>query len=150
MDQSLRTPTLQGARSRRRAGSAKNALAVTYLRPETPVAPPPPTLLDHQAALLARDRSQWEAASRGPSNITEVAWKRATKTHRAGTGTLAKALRLGESTLGNIAGGQRPATPIVAFRIARLAGVGVDDVLAGRFPDPSVCPHCLQRREVTP
>ncbi len=29
----------------------------------------------------------------------------------------------------------------------KFAGVGVDDVLAGCFPDPSVCAHCGQRRD---
>ena len=31
---------------------------------------------------------------------------------------------------------------MIAFRVARLAKVGVDDVLAGRFPPPGTCPHC--------
>jgi hypothetical protein len=55
---------------------------------------------------------------------------------------VAKALRLGESTVGNVANGHHAATPIMAFRVARLAKVGVDDVLAGRFPAPGTCPHC--------
>jgi hypothetical protein len=67
---------------------------------------------------------------------------------RAGTwSAAAKALRLGESTIADIAGGHRVATPIVAFRVARLAKVGVDDVLTGRFPAPGTCPHCGQRQE---
>jgi len=54
---------------------------------------------------------------------------------------VAKALRL------STASAKGGASPTIAMRIARLVGVGVDDVLAGRFPDPSVCPHCGQRRE---
>jgi hypothetical protein len=38
-------------------------------------------------------------------------------------------------------------SPAVVFRLARLAGVGVDDVLAGRFPEPGVCAHCGLRKE---
>lgn len=30
----------------------------------------------------------------------------------------------------------------VAVRLARFAGVPVDDVLAGRYPPPGACPHC--------
>jgi plasmid maintenance system antidote protein VapI len=34
---------------------------------------------------------------------------------------LAKALHLGESTLGNVAGGRKAVTPIIAFRIAKFS-----------------------------
>jgi hypothetical protein len=48
---------------------------------------------------------------------------------------LAKALRFSKATL------WRP-SPALAFRVARFAGVGVDDVLMGRFPPTGTCPHC--------
>lgn len=55
---------------------------------------------------------------------------------------LTKVLRFTRSTL------QKDApTPAVAFRVARLAKVAVDDVLAGRFPAPGTCPHCGHRRD---
>jgi hypothetical protein len=54
---------------------------------------------------------------------------------------LAKALSTTKATL------RRPASASLAVRVARLAKVGVDDILAGRFPDPGICPHCGQRRE---
>jgi hypothetical protein len=38
----------------------------------------------------------------------------------------------------------------VAFRVARLASVAVDDVLAGRFPEPGTCPHCGQKTDNAP
>jgi hypothetical protein len=57
---------------------------------------------------------------------------------------LAKVLRFGESTVGNMAAGHRAASIVVAFRIARLVKV---PVLAGRFPPPGTCPHCGHRRE---
>jgi hypothetical protein len=54
---------------------------------------------------------------------------------------LAKALHFKDTTLANVANG-RTVTASVAFRVARLAGVAVDDMLAGRFPAPGTCPHC--------
>ena len=45
-------------------------------------------------------------------------------------------------SLSKIANGKKRASASLAFRIARLAKVGVDDVLAGRFPAPGTCPHC--------
>lgn len=35
-----------------------------------------------------------------------------------------------------------------AVRVARLAGVEVGDVLAGRWPPPGTCPHCGRASEV--
>ncbi len=73
---------------------------------------------------------------------------------RCGTwATLAKALRFGESTPGNVATGHSAVTPTMAFRVARFARVSVDDVLTGRFPDPRACPHCghvAEKDEATP
>jgi hypothetical protein len=61
---------------------------------------------------------------------------------RCGTwAAVSKALKLGDSTASNVAAGAA-VSPLLAFRVARLAKVGVDDVLAGRFPDPRCCPHC--------
>jgi hypothetical protein len=34
------------------------------------------------------------------------------------------------------------ATVDLAFRIARIIGVGIDDVLAGRYVPDGMCPHC--------
>jgi hypothetical protein len=58
-----------------------------------------------------------------------------------GWAPLGKALHIGESTLAHIVKG-RTASPTLAFRVARLGGVTVDDVLTGRFPAPGTCPHC--------
>jgi hypothetical protein len=33
----------------------------------------------------------------------------------------------------------------MAVRVARLAGVGVDDVLSGRYPAAGTCPMCGHR-----
>jgi len=62
---------------------------------------------------------------------------------RCGSWTvLSRALGFGESTIGNVVTGFRPVSPVVAFRVAKLAKVGVDDVLQGRYPEPGTCPHC--------
>jgi hypothetical protein len=47
-----------------------------------------------------------------------------------------KALRMNVRTL------RRPASASLAVRVARFVGVGVDDLLAGRFPPPGTCPYC--------
>ena len=59
-----------------------------------------------------------------------------------GWANLAKILGFAEDTLGKVANERKPATPVLAFRVARFVKLGVDDVLAGRFPPPGTCPHC--------
>ncbi len=59
-----------------------------------------------------------------------------------GWAPLAKALCYQESAL---SWKRKPITASLAFRTARLAGVGVDDLLAGAFPPPGTCPHCGHR-----
>jgi hypothetical protein len=49
---------------------------------------------------------------------------------------LANALRFTTKTLRN------PASPTMAFRIAKLASVPVDDVLTGKYPPAGTCPYC--------
>lgn len=68
---------------------------------------------------------------------TAIAFLRA----KAGVKPIAKALRFSRATL------QRAAGPMLAFRVARLAGVSVDDLLTGKYPPPGVCPHCGHRKE---
>lgn len=34
------------------------------------------------------------------------------------------------------------ASASLTFRIARFAKIGIDDLLAGKFPPPGTCPHC--------
>jgi hypothetical protein len=63
-----------------------------------------------------------------------------------GWAPLAKVLRFKDTTVANVANG-RVATPVLAFRIARLARVGVDDVLTGKYPPPGTCPHCGHQKE---
>lgn len=56
---------------------------------------------------------------------------------------VARALHFDPSLLGKVTSG-RTVTASMAVRVARLAHVGVDDVLTGRYPNPNACPHCGQ------
>jgi hypothetical protein len=40
-----------------------------------------------------------------------------------------------------------PISASLAVRVARLAGIGVDDVLTGKYPPAGTCPHCGHRKE---
>jgi hypothetical protein len=53
---------------------------------------------------------------------------------------LGKVLRVKVKTLQNY-GTNRAPSAAVAIRAARLAGIGVDDLLTGRWPG-GACPHC--------
>lgn len=65
-------------------------------------------------------------------------------TRLGGWASVAKALRFNEGTISNvIAGATVPAS--LASRSARLAGVTVDDLLAGKYPAPGTCPYCGHR-----
>lgn len=41
-----------------------------------------------------------------------------------------------------MATGKRGVTPALALRVARFAGVGMDELLAGQWLSARVCPHC--------
>ena len=55
---------------------------------------------------------------------------------------VARALHVEEDTIAKVARGRRPVTARLAIRVARLVGVGVDELLAGRHLSSRVCPHC--------
>lgn len=55
---------------------------------------------------------------------------------------VSKALRFSQNTISHALKGRQAVTPLWAFRVARLAGVAVDDVLTGKYPGPSTCPYC--------
>ncbi len=54
---------------------------------------------------------------------------------------LAEALHFGAETIRKTMYGRQPVTANMAFRVARLAGVPIDDLLAGRYL-PGACPRC--------
>jgi hypothetical protein len=41
--------------------------------------------------------------------------------------------------------GSGTVTASMAFRVARVAGATVDDVITGRYAPDGVCPHCGER-----
>lgn len=59
-----------------------------------------------------------------------------------GWAVLGKAIHFTEDTLSAVGRGAKPATPSLVFKLARFAKVGVDELLAGRFPAPGTCPYC--------
>ena len=66
------------------------------------------------------------------------------RTRTGSWAALAGVLRFKETYLCDVANERANASvsASLAVRIAKLAQVGVDDVLTGRFPDPRACPHC--------
>ena len=56
--------------------------------------------------------------------------------------TLAIALGFSRHTVAHVKKGEKGVSPRMALRVARVAGVGVDDVITGRFPPTGACPHC--------
>lgn len=54
---------------------------------------------------------------------------------------LAKLLRVKEPTVRNVAQG-RTVSASLAFRVARLVKITVDDLLVGKYPPAGACPHC--------
>ena len=68
-----------------------------------------------------------------------------------GDGTLHAAGKLAEAgvrmvcapkTIDNVVNGYNQVSASLAFRVARLAGVMVDDLLVGKFLPPGACPNC--------
>jgi len=41
-----------------------------------------------------------------------------------------------------VATGKRAVTPALALRVARFAGIAMDELLAGQWLSARVCPHC--------
>jgi hypothetical protein len=61
---------------------------------------------------------------------------------------LAKALRMTAPTLIHVNAERRTVSPTLTFRIARLAKIGIDDLLAGKYPVEGACLNC--GKEPTP
>jgi hypothetical protein len=58
-----------------------------------------------------------------------------------GVAGIAPALGFKRRTIANVRDGQTVSVTL-AFRVARLAAVPLEDLLTGKFPPPGVCPHC--------
>jgi DNA-binding XRE family transcriptional regulator len=55
---------------------------------------------------------------------------------------VARAMGLSKRTVVRFASGEAAPTAGMAIRVARLAGVSIDDVLSGEFAKPRMCPTC--------
>lgn len=65
---------------------------------------------------------------------------------RIGATAFPKAIHADPYTIRRVLDGRIPVSASLAVRVARLASVGVDDVLTGKFPPAGTCPHCGQVR----
>ena len=62
---------------------------------------------------------------------------------RLGTlAAVASALKFSTETIKKVLGGRDAVSASMAIRVARLAGVMVDDLLVGKFLPPGACPNC--------
>jgi transcriptional regulator with XRE-family HTH domain len=55
---------------------------------------------------------------------------------------LADALGVKADTIGKVLRGGRAVTANLAYSVARLTDVSIDDLLAGALLSPRTCPHC--------
>jgi hypothetical protein len=58
-----------------------------------------------------------------------------------GVAGIAPVLGFKRRTIANVRDGQGVSVTL-AFRVARLAAVPMEDLLAGKFPPPGTCPRC--------
>lgn len=55
---------------------------------------------------------------------------------------VARLLRFEEGSLADVRAKRRSVSTNLAFRLAKVIGIGVDDLLAGKWPEPGMCPRC--------
>jgi transcriptional regulator with XRE-family HTH domain len=55
---------------------------------------------------------------------------------------LADALGFSEQAVMPVLKERRPPSAVFALRVARIAGVPVEDILSGAYPPPGTCPRC--------
>jgi hypothetical protein len=56
--------------------------------------------------------------------------------------SLGQVLHFDPPTLIHVVKERRAVTASMAFRVARIIGVGIDDLLAGKWPGEGACPRC--------
>ena len=87
----------------------------------------------------------WPKGRKGDLTAQEMVNVRAAlrylRVRSGGYEALGKAIGMQEKTMQPMARRVPPSAGL-AVRLARLAGVPVDDILCGRFPPPGACPHC--------
>lgn len=64
--------------------------------------------------------------------------------HRRAGGwrVLSHAIGFARHSLTKVRGGEKGVSPRMLIRVAKLAGVPVDDILTGKFPPQGTCPNC--------
>ena len=67
---------------------------------------------------------------------------RALSVRNGGLALLASRMEASQEGLSKAMYGMRGIGAMTAIRIAQMAGVPVEDVLTGRYPDATVCRHC--------
>lgn len=55
---------------------------------------------------------------------------------------MARALKVEHDSIYRIVTKRRAVTAAIAFRVARLAGASIDDVLSGAYVPAGTCRHC--------
>jgi hypothetical protein len=90
--------------------------------------------------MSAREISTNDLTLEEQDNVRPAIW--AMRTQFGTWLSLSKVLRYDERTVRDAAKGQVTITASMAFRVARLVGVGIDDLLAGKWPEPGTCPKC--------
>lgn len=95
--------------------------------------------------LVPAKPATWPKGRKGDLTAQEQSNVRAAlrflRTRSGGYVPLSKAIGMQEKTMQPMARRVPPSAGL-AVRLARLAGVPVDDVLCGRYPAPGTCPHC--------
>lgn len=86
---------------------------------------------------MSRERSDLTAREQAHARVA----LRFVKSRCGSWEQIAKLLHMTTKSLQNVSGGATVSASL-AFRIARLAKVGVDDLIAGKYPPAGACPHC--------
>ncbi len=61
---------------------------------------------------------------------------------KLGGKSLARLLHFDETTIVHVINEHRCVSASMAFRLARVVKVGIEDLLAGKWPEPGTCPQC--------
>jgi hypothetical protein len=59
-----------------------------------------------------------------------------------GLRVMGKAIRWNPESVRHVLHGRANVSASMVIRVARLAQVGIDDLLTGKYPVPGTCPHC--------
>jgi hypothetical protein len=89
---------------------------------------------------LATERTSAELTAEESANVKAAL--RFLRTRHGGEKKLAALLRVSPQMVAKNCGAKRRPRAMLAIRVARLAGVSVEDVLGGAWPPDGACPNC--------